>query len=401
MAAHLWMRLAGSASTPTGVEGFIARGRAIVTNYPWVTNKSEDAALVLLGATFDQLESDLFDGSADLSARGILFPFGHRRPDTPTSPLFERSLPRLIAALVSSDHSGDFVFRDLVATFNSLHARGENVAAGDAISALKAAIAIRAGSGSSRSRPLNRVGVEVDQASDRFLLASLTGSPEMRRLGFVDLVRASGPDDLRPRYLTMIAKEVEEHGALAGGFVSAPEELAIAIRSGDSGALFEAAARAAYSSADLTQVLLGGRGGVVTLRDSDGIAGQTFVYKRTRPEPKARDKACSEAVNRELTSRGLLQRFGVIEHLTDIPGFGVDSGEPGEIISVRRFTDGVPLLSHLRDVDPEGVDRSLGDVEEFLALIHYAELHRLNTDGTRVDLKERELGPMASSVAAL
>ncbi|MFF2371824.1 RNA 2'-phosphotransferase [Agromyces sp. NPDC058110] len=393
MAAHLWLRLSGIASRPHGVEGFIARGREVTARWHgWVTNRYEDAALVLLQAAFDQLEEDLHEGNADLSTRGLLFPFGHRRPDTPTAPLFQRCLPRFTEVLKNSDKCGDFVFRDLIATFLSMLARGPAIEAPDAIRALEDAIATREGSGKERGRPIRRVGIEVEQAGDRFLLAHLTSNAETRRLGFIELAKAAGPDDLRPRLLTMIAKEVEEHGALAGGFVPGPEDVTLAIRRGDATAIFEAAARAAYSSADLTQVPLGGRGDVVTLRDSDGIAGQTFVYKRTRPEAKARDETYSRAVAEELDIRDLQHRFGLIEHLTSIPDVKRATGDPELIVSVRRFTDGVPLLDHLRVQEPGGATATLVDVAEFLAHIHFAGLGMHDVSGTRVSLKEAELG---------
>lgn len=393
MAAHLWLRLAGVASRPHGVESFMALAREVIEQWSKsVTNRHQDAALLLLDATLAQLTHDLKNRDADLSTRGVLFPFGHRRPDTPTASLFERSLPRLIEALRSSAWSNDFVYRDLTATFLSLHARSTCTAVTDATEALREAIATRSGSTKDRTRALSRAGIEVEQAADRFLLAHLTNSAETRRLGFIDLMKASEPDDLRPRYLTMIAKEVEERGALAGGLVPGPEEVALAVRSGDSATIFVAAARAAYSSADLTQVLLGGRGGVVTLRDSDGIAGQTFVYKRTRPEAKARDAAYCEVVAEELDRRGLSSRYGLIDHLADIVDVGTVSGQPDQIVSVRRFSDGVPLLDHLRIQEQAGATATLRNVAEFLAIIHFAGLPRLDTTGTRVNLKQSEVG---------
>lgn len=393
MAAHLALRLAGIASRPFGVAGFIEQGRSIVSRWAGlITNRVEDATLNLLTATFDQLEEDLRDGVRDLSTRGILFPFGHRRPDTPTADLFDRSLPRLVNALQVSDNASDFVFRDLTATFLSLHARSATTSAVDAAVALRRAIQIRQGNPRERTRPINRLGIEVDQASDRFLLAHLTETGELRRLGFIDLVKATGPDDLRPRYLTMMAKEVEEHGALNGGFVPGPEEVSLAIRQGDAAALFKAAAQAAYTSADLTQVLLGGRGGVVTLRDSDGIAGQTFVYKKTRKAAKGRDEAYSRAVADEVHARGLARRFGLIDHLTSIHDLGHSPADPELIVSVRRFSDGVPLLNHLEVQETGRAAQTLADVAEFLALIHSAGLHTLEIAGTRGNLKQSEIG---------
>lgn len=393
IAAHLWLRLAGTGSRPNGVAGFLELSQeAISGRRRWITNRYEDASLVLLEATIDQIRDDLNKGEVDLSTRGILLPFGHRRPDTPTASLFGRALPRLISSLRASEFSGDFVFRDLTATFLSLYARLPSTSRDDAIDALSAAVSTRSGNTKDRARPLNRIGVEIDQAADRFLLAHLTNSPDVRRLGFVDLVRAAGPDDMRPRYLTMIAKEVEEHGQLSGGFVPGPDEVALAIRAGDSASLFEAAARAAYKSADLTQVLLGGRGGVVTLRDSDGISGQTFVYKRTRVEAKARDEGYSNAVMEELKKRGLVDRYGLIEHLTDIANVDAPSEESAPIISVRRFSDGVPLLDHLRVQEPANAGSTLQEVADFLALIHHAGRDIADVNGTRASLKQTELG---------
>ncbi|MFE2772826.1 RNA 2'-phosphotransferase [Microbacterium resistens] len=393
MAAHLWLRLAGIASRPSGVRGFLSRSRAVLDRWAsWATNRIEDATIVLLSATIDQLEDDLTVNGSDLSTRGILFPFGHRRSDTPTAPLFERSLPRLAHSLRSSDKSGDFIFRDLRATFLALHARRAVIPTPSAVEALDEAIHARDGNVRNRVRPLKRAGIEADQAADRFLLANLTGNDDIRRLGFIDLMRASQPEDLQPRYLTMIAKEVEERGALPGGLVPGPEEIAIAIRRGDHTALFEAAARAAYSSADLTQVLLGGRGEVVTLRDSDGISGQTFVYKRTRPEAKARDEEYSRAVASELEQQGLTSGFGLIDHLTEIPDVGNHSSDPDMIVSVRRFWDGVPLLDHLMTLEPADTTAILREVSRFLAAIHFAGREIVDTNGTRASLKQIEFG---------
>ncbi len=393
MAAHLWLRLAGIASRPHGVQGFLARSRHIIDRWRnWVTNRYEDATIVLLTATIDQIQEELAAPGSDLSTRGILFPFGHRRPDTPTAQLFERSLPRLTTHLRQSEKSGDFVFRDLLATFLAIHARRESTPVSSAVDALTEAIQIRDGSTRDKIRPLKRAGIEVEQAADRFLLAHLTGKDEVRRTGFIDLVKASQPDDLRPRFLTLIAKEVEEHGALAGGFIPGPEEIALAIRRGDAAALFEAAARAAYSSADLTHVLLGGRGEVVTLRDSDGISGQTFVYKRTHPEARARDDAYSRAVALELDRQMLTTRFGLIEHLTEIPDVGNSSSHPEVIVSVRRFSDGVPLLEHLLTLEPGDSVEILRDVAAFLATIHFAGRDLVSLKGTRASLKQVEFG---------
>lgn len=393
MAAHLALRLAGIGSRPHGVQGFVDQGRSITARWEdWVTNRVEDATLILLDAAFDQLEDDLLSGRTDLSTRGLLFPFGHRRPDTPTSPIFERSLPRLIAGLQQSEKATDFVFRDLTATFLSLLARSEETAPSSAARILQEAIRTREGSPRERTRPINRLGIEADQASDLFLLSHLLGGSETRRRGFADLAKATTPEDLRPRYLTMIAKEVEEHGPLSGGFIPGPAEVALAIRQGDSAAIFEAAAQAAYNSADLTQVLLGGRGGVVTLRDSDGIAGQTFVYKRTLEAAKARDEAYCQLVAQEVQRRELSSRFGLIEHLTNIPDVGQASPDPDLIVSVRRFRDGVPLLDHLQVQETRAVSATLGDVAEFLALIHSAGLPALDINGTRTTIKQAEFG---------
>jgi len=390
MAIHLWLRLAGIGSRPHGVQGFIDRGRERLARYSWVTNRPDDAALVLLSAAFDQIENDARMGFRDISTRGILFPFGHRRPDTPVAPLFERGLNRFITALRESALAGDFVFRDLEAEFQSRLARLSSTARDDAISLLRGAIAARAGNG--RTRPVNRAGVEVDMAADRFLLADLTGSLEMRRQGLLDLLRAAQQDTMKPRYLTMIAKEIEDHGRLVAPFVGSDPELALAIREGNATAIFEAAAHAAYQDADLAQVLLGGRGDVETLRDSDGVSGQTFVYKRTTPEAKARDEQYSSAVAAELASRGLGARFGLIEHVTQIGDVSGEGDHRSLVVSVRRFASGVPLRNYLRTLEPGHAMATLVQVAEFLAIIHFAGINFADSDGMRSGIKERELG---------
>jgi RNA:NAD 2'-phosphotransferase (TPT1/KptA family) len=339
---------------------------------------------------FGFLEGEVSSSKLDLSTRGVLFPFGHRRPDTPVAQTFGRSLPRLIGALQESELAGDFVFRDITADLLSLYARLSDTSTDDAADSLRSAIRIRRGGG--RVRPITRTGVEVNLAEDRFLLAHLDGQPELRRLGFVELLRDVGPEDLRPRYLTLLAKEVEDHGPLTGALVPGPTDLAIAIRIGDVNALFEAAAHAAYLSADLTQVNLGGRGGVVTLRDSDGIAGQTFVYKQTTPSARLRDEAFSREVRLELARRKLDSRFGLIDHLTEISHFDGSENSADSVVSVRRFTDGVVLKAHLQGLSAASSVGTLKNVAEFLALIHYSGLGSMDARGTRRALWERETG---------
>lgn len=393
-AAHIWLRLAGSAASNNGRQGFIQRGKDLLDLMaPELRSgrKEEAAAAELLSSMFRSLEHQVREGYLDLSTRGILFPFGLRRPDSVMPAALVRALPELIQVLDDSELHGDFVYRDIRAELLSRFAREPTVATDDAESALRKAIKLRVGELPYPKR-LKRAGVEIELAEDRFLLARLVGSTELRRAGVRELLNVDSDDTPSPRHLTVLAREIARNGPLVGAFLDGPDDLVFAIRTGDSTALFDAAARSAYKSADLTRVKLGGRSGVVTLRDSDGAAGQTFVFKKMTPETRDRDKKFTDQVSGHLSDRGLEGRFGVIEHLTEFELTDGKDDDFTEIVSVRRYTSGTILRDFLRLQPPDKIEATLADTSEFLALIHWAGSDERDTFGIRRELWTKELG---------
>ncbi|HTN57816.1 MAG TPA: RNA 2'-phosphotransferase [Protaetiibacter sp.] len=393
--AHIWLRLAGMAESASGRDGFLTAGRTAIASLAIGHRKEDIAGRTLLEAMYKSLEHQARAGITDLSTRGVLFPFGLRRPDTAMPASFERALPELIASLRDSDHSGDYLFRDLQAELHSSLARIPDIHPREATDALEAAITLREGR-RPYEKPLNRPGIEIDLAEDRFALAAITGSSEVRRAGFRVLLGPASPPVESPRHLTIMAREVDLHGPLSGFLLEGPDDLAFAIRSGDSGALFEAAARAAYESADLAQIQLGGRSGAVSLRDSDGAAGQTFVFKRMTAAARERDHEFTERVRMEIIDRHLAGRFGLIEHLAEING--PSDGRDDEVISVRRYANGEILSEHLRTQPRNSTVATLSRAAEFLALVHWAGAGLRTADGCRREIKEKELGRWLRSI---
>ncbi|MFT7709342.1 RNA 2'-phosphotransferase [Clavibacter tessellarius] len=392
--AHTWLRLAGSATSSEGRAGFIRRGRESLQSSALEDNfsrKEEIAARTLLLAMFDALETQAAQGYSDLDTRCVLFPFGLRRPDTAMPKSYYRALPELIDSLRNSEHYGDYLFRDLRADLHSYFARASDTGSIDAESSLRTAIQLRLGRGH-RERPLGRAGVEVDIAEDYFLLATINNSVEDRRAGFRSLLKAPGSAPSSPRHLTLMAKELDANGPLRGFALEGPDEYAFAIQSGDTNAMFSAAARVAYQSADLAHVQLGGRSGVVSLRDVDGSTGQTFVFKTMSREGRDRDAAFTSRVLHSLNMHELSTRYGIIEHLTEIQP--VSQSRPGvsEIISVRRYSNGFILGQHLPLQSDALRLTTLCSTAEYLALIHHAGVDGRSTSGARRELRSKELG---------
>lgn len=392
--AHLWLRLAGIA-TPQGRERFIEKGLSALSDWPIsdfdAMRKEEHAAKILLTAMLKSLKRQAQHGYRHLDTREILFPFGIRRPDMVMPVSFHKALPELIQALDASDLSSDYVFRDLRAGLRSFLARSQTSSQDDAVSALKEAIQLREGR-PGYAKPLKRPDIEIELAEDRFLLAELTKSPENRRVGVRELLKFASATTASPRHLTVLAREIDEHGPLRGAALDGPADLVLAIQTGDTKTLFEAAAREAYNSADLTQVRLGGRSGAVTLRDSDGLAGQTFVFKQTSPEARERDRYFTSLVRRELLARtDLDQRFGLIEHLAELEPLDV-ANSADQVVSVRRYTNGTILGDFLQFQPLAAVTNLLTDTAEFLAFIHWAGIEGRDQFGARRELRAKEFG---------
>lgn len=392
--AHTWLRLAGNATSSEGRAGFIHRGRESLQASSLEDNfsrKEEIAARTLLLAMFDALETQAAQGYSDLDTRCVLFPFGLRRPDTTMPKSYYRALPELIDSLRNSEHYGDYLFRDLRADLHSFFARAPETTSSDAEASLRTAIELRLGR-SHRERPLGRAGVEASIAEDYFLLATMNRSTEDRRAGFRSLLRAPGSASSSPRHLTLMAKELDAHGPLRGFALEGPDEYTFAIQSGDTNAMFSAAARVAYQSADLAHVQLGGRSGVVSLRDVDGSTGQTFVFKTMSREGRDRDAAFTSRVMDSLNQYGFSSRFGIIEHLTEIKPLTQSTPGVSEIISVRRYSNGFILGQHLPLQSDTLRLATLSSTAEYLALIHHSGVDGRVMTGARRELRSKELG---------
>lgn len=402
-AGHLWLRLAGVTHSKDVREECIKRGLDTLNDSFDLDNervrKEDLAARTLLVAMFQALLRFEAQGYRHFNTRGILFPFGLRRPDTEMPAIFHLALPDLISALESSDLKNDYVFRDLRAGLHSFLARSTSADKSQAVAALLESIKIREGT-PNFTKPLRRPDIEIDLAEDRFLLSRLSGRNDHRRAGIRELIRHAAGNSVSPRHLTLLAREIDESGPLRGPMLDGPDELVMAIRTGDSQALFKVAAAEAYKSSDLTSIPLGGRGGAVTLRDSDGLAGQTFVFKQTSQEAQLRDHAFTAKVRARLERYpDLSQRFGLIEHLTELKPLSSDLSA-GEIISVRRYRNGKVLRDYLAFQKPAAVSEMLSDTAEFLAFIHFAGFSSHETNGTRRDIKEREFGCWLKSLIA-
>ncbi|WP_162242560.1 RNA 2'-phosphotransferase [Leifsonia sp. Leaf336] len=187
-----------------------------------------------------------------------------------------------------------------------------------------------------------------------------------------------------------MAQDVESQGSVSGPLLPINQGLALAARNGDASPLFATAARFAVNSHELERRRLGGRGSVIVLQDAEDSIGQSFVFKRLSSSADLADRTRTESLFQQIEAHGARHQFGVVDHLTTIPATmpGV-GGEPGDVVSVRRFRQGQTLEEAIHAV-PSRAEALVGQAASFLAMFH--SKGSSPGEGLRRCLWEKELG---------
>lgn len=390
---ELWMKLAGTATTRAGQVAALRMAKESLrqANLLRVNQAEESLRYEMHEALLMCVDSWIADKPIDLNARGLQFPFGLRSAHVELPSVVLRSARSIIEQIERSEFAGEFVYRDVLAELTSYLARNDALNERDKIALLRRAIAIRSASRSRRALKGSRA--ELANAEDRLLLAQATSSRGLRREAVEFLALESTDDSNYATRLTVLAKDIETHGLLAGPLITTNRDLSIAIRNGDSGYIYEVAARLAIHSPDVMRINLGGRGGVIALRDTENSNGHTFVFKRMSPSAVARDADMTRTLQEMLMAHGKTDAFGFIEHLSVMSSAvpGVIGTDEEDVVSIRRFSSG-ETLSNLIAVSAPDLVSHLRRTVDYLAFIHAQPSKPDLSHGLRKTLWATEVG---------
>lgn len=395
--SDVWTKLADCATTRTARTQFLQRARLALDSVPEnVTFTAEENLRYEMQQAFLSALEKRSSGGA-LGCKGVRFPFAFRSSHIAIPEEFFESARDIANRLRRSTHAGEYVYRDVTAELLSYLARDERTGAEESIALLHESIRLRKGAGFQRQLVGNRVGLA--QAEDQLLLASRTTDSHVRMIALLFLASQAKSSSDNATRLTVLAREIEQRGPYVGALLPVDEELALAIRNGDSHALYERAAREATQSHDLTRIALGGRGGVIALRDSSTSLGQTFVFKVIKSSALDRDRARTESLAKRLAAEGLDHRFGVIDHLSTMTpdAAGLSGTEEGSLVSVRRYRNGHTLQELIRLGDTDALPR-LVSTAEFLAFIQCDPASDV-VSGVRRSIWETEFGRWLRAVS--
>lgn len=390
--SEVWSKLIGTTANSQVRAALLRRAHGAVDDAGRFGNlTAEEAARhAMQSSLLEAFDEWIRSPHSDFKTQGVSFPFGHRTSHLEVPAAYRRAAPAIAEALSRHPRSTEYVFRDVRAELHSYLARREELNHNDKLWNLRKAIQLR--EGSKGNAKLRGSRVELALAEDQLRLAHLAGDVTSRREALSFLATRDDDDSIDAAKLTILAHDLETQGGLLGSLLNVDSDLAIAIRNGEAAVVYEEAASLAIRSPDVTRTELGGRGGVVALRDSDNTAGQTFVFKQMSEIALQRDSARTEELARLIDSRHLGSRFGVIEHImvlrSPIPGLPI--GPENAIVSIRRFRSGATLKEHIRSTHDGRA--ALRDVVEYLAFMHATATNGTDSGNIRKLLWEREVG---------
>jgi len=377
--AEIWLHLAGLAQSASARATFLAKSGAAL-------GKSESHEIEVVFEVRQRLLRALHgffienpDRLVNADMAGMELPFGLRSADRSMPAIFYEASRSLIAALAPRASKGQYSYRDFLSEMLS-HLARVSMSKADAADLLTEAVRLR--DPVPPKEALRGARTATAQGRDLLLLGELRSDGEARLRGIELLSHRALRYPSEPSSSVLVALDLESNGPISSSSPLLNSEMKRALQSGDSDYFFIQAARAAMSSPELHARGLGGRGGVATVDDYSGIAGQTFVFKSMTPEARERDDARGRRLKQLIDEYQLNSKFGVIEHLaSEGAGLGV--------VSVRRYVDGRTLRAALSD--GEGNHPALESAVEYLAFIHAQEA-RGSSSGVRRDVKAKEVG---------
>ncbi|TCL80353.1 MULTISPECIES: RNA 2'-phosphotransferase [unclassified Rathayibacter] len=396
--ADVWLRLSQETRSMEGASACIENARAAVRLAKRLESPRPEDRLraTMLESLLEGLvgESSLRNSSTDV--RLVRFPFSVRgRYGRLPGALYRHGIPVVDAVLASSEGSS-FVGRDICAELLSSVANDSRTTASSTKALLQRANRLREGEG--RQVALMGSRVKLSLAEDQLVLASLeenwhrTSRLRREAISYLALKTADVGDAATK--LTVLAQEIEKNGALTGALLDGETELAIAVRNGDFVSLYEIAARSAILSHDLKRVALGGRsGGVASLMDSDRADGRIFVFKIMNEIAHERDATRTERLADWIEKCDVSNDFAVTETVTTLDATTARMSEvaEGQVVSVRRYRNGLTLSAQLEIEERQGKIDLLTKTSRFLAYIHAMPSSRSIT-GVRKTLWAKEFG---------
>ncbi len=398
--AAVWSKLASCASSYPAQNSFLDKALNTLhrVDPESIGHVIDRLAFEMQDAYLSALRDRTSSSLRELGCSGVRFPFALRTTHIDLPSEFYAFGDEIAGRLRASASAGSYLYRDVTAELLSYMARDGRSSSAKAVKLVTEAISLRRGLGNQRQLKGRRVGLA--QAEDQLFLAELASNPQARMLGLLFLASDADTNAESATRLSVLARDIENHGPYIGALLPVESELALLIRNGDSRALYERAARAATQSHDLARIALGGRGGVIALRDSATRIGQTFVYKVSREIALERDRLATESITQAITDAGLSERFGVIEHLSTMSpeAAGLVDTSPDAVVSVRRFRNGRTLHAVIM-AGELGTRRLVIRTITFLALIHANPSYSDEVSGVRRSIWETEMGRWLRSIS--
>ncbi len=400
--AEVWIKLAGESSSE-GRSKFLSNAEDLLdrAGRGWEQDRITTLRIAVLRSVIAHSAQ-----WADLTAQGLKTPFSVGRGRSVVPPIIERISHLLAADLFALAQRGEYLNRDVCADFYSIAAKTAAVDR-DSRKYLERAIALRDASKTYRALPGDRH--RAKQAMDRLALAAITGDIATRRAGLAALISDAFERGSPIEPLTVIARDVREHGAFPGAGMTAPSTpnpivagVLRSINTGNAREIYRLAAERTVSSKEVDRRSIGGRGGVSLYEDRAGHTGETLVFKEMAKVRLAQDAKTTAEIQRVLIDRKLTHRFGLIEHLSEINLPSIERADGSRardprVLSVRRFENGLTLLDYSKQSSRESLLQVLVDTAEFLAVSHSRPVE---SDATqRRVLRDREFGRWLRSLA--
>lgn len=396
----IWTKLAGCADSDRARLMFLAKAREAID---WLSESPPQQPEDLLRFEMQDAFVAYLANETDptrLKSRGVRLPFALRNSLIEMPESFARAAESMLVRLRASPRAGSYLYRDVTAELVSFVANLDSTEPMDAIRFLAEAIALRNGKGSKQK--LRNFRAELAQAEDMLRYAVLSSSDHTRMTALLYLASNANSAKDNATRLTVLAREVETNGAYVGALLPVDVDVALEIRNGNSRALYERAAREAIASHDISRVSLGGRGGVIALRDSESAIGQTFVFKLLSKHALARDRKRTALLTGRLVQAGLSAEFGLVDQLATMSpaAAGLTNATESQQVSVRRFSNGQTLqfvLASGHADAPPAIARTV----KYLAFIQAMPMETAVVSGVRRTLWECEMGrwlrPLVSS----
>lgn len=237
----------------------------------------------------------------------------------------------------------------------------------------------------------NRLMRYVDYLS----LSTINSDNELRSNGINGLLELASEYQYAPIALLQISKDIEKSGPIK--IESLDNKLAESLHpeideymnKGNHVKILELAAGASLGNVNLTVYDLGGRSGVTTIGDYNGMTQETLSYKKTTKNLSREESGRIDKISKSLAYQENKEKYN-FSPVLNIIDFDDISGY--DSIAVRKFIKGNTLRKCLQESPLLESVQHLKEVAIFLAKINNAEYIENNQHSTRKDIWKKEFG---------